>query len=147
MVSQDDVSLLEVPASYTTGNPALFDVSPGAGAFIDANKDIDTASDIAIGAFDALQALRLAVGLDKADINQDGRVGADDALNILKFAVGLDDGPSAEWVFVDSDADYSGIGRSNTNYDQGVMLMDIFADTSINMTGILVGDVDGSYIA
>ena len=56
--------------------------------------------------------------------------------------VGLTDGPSAEWIFVDGDADYSGIGRGNTNYDQDVMV-----DTSINMTGILVGDVDRSYIA
>ena len=45
------------------------------------------------------------------------------------------------------EADYSDIGRSNTSYDEGVMLMDIFADTSIDMTGILLGDVDGSFIA
>ena len=146
------------PAS-STGNTTVFDVTTGSDAYVSAYKDIDDASDRAIGAFDALQAIRLAVGLDKsdgtsewhdfiaADINQDGRVGADDALNILKFAVGLDDGPSAEWVFVDSDEDYSGIGRSNTSYDQGVMLMDVFADTSVDMTGILLGDLDGSFIA
>ena len=154
-----DIVVEAISPVSSTGNTTVFDVTTGSDAYVSAYKDIDDASEDAIGAFDALQALRLAVGLDKsdgtsewhdyiaADINQDGRVGADDALNILKFAVGLDDGPSAEWVFVDSDADYSGIGRSNTNYDQGVMLMDIFADTSINMTGILVGDVDGSYIA
>jgi hypothetical protein len=113
----------------------------------------------AIGAFDALQALRLAVGLDKsdgasewhdyiaADINKDGRVGADDALNILKYAVGLTDGPSAGWVFVDKNADWSGIDRSTTTYNEGIQLSDITSDTSIDMTGILVGDVDGSYIA
>jgi hypothetical protein len=131
----------------------------GSDATIKADKSVDTTSEDAIGAFDALQALRLAVGLDKsdgtsewhdyiaADINKDGRVGADDALNILKYAVGLTDGPSADWVFVDKNADWSGIDRSTTTYNEGIQLSDITSDTSINMTGILVGDVDGSYIA
>ena len=92
-------------------------------------------------------ALRLAVGLDKplmghlewhdyiaADINKDGRVGADDALNILKFAVGLTDGPSIDWVFIDKNADWSGISRSATTYNEGIQLSDITADTSIDMT-------------
>ena len=126
---------------------------------VTADKSIDTASDKAIGAYDALQALRLAVGLDKsdgtaewhdylaADINKDGRVGADDALDILKYAVGLTDGSSADWIFVDGDADWSGVDRRNTDYDEGVMLEDVLVDTSINMTGILVGDLDGSYLA
>jgi len=99
----------------------------GSDATVTADKTIDTSSEDAIGAYDALQALRLAVGLDKsdgtsewhdyiaADINKDGRVGADDALNILKFAVGLTDGPSADWVFVDGDADYSEVDRKNTD--------------------------------
>ena len=103
--------------------------------------------------------VNLAVGLDKsdgtadwhdyiaADINKDGRVGADDALNILKFAVGLTDGPSADWVFVDGDADYSEINCKNTDYDGDILINDVMTDLSINMTGILVGDVDGSYIA
>jgi hypothetical protein len=134
-------------------------IDRGSDLTVIADKAIDSASDKAIGAFDALQALRLAVGLDKsdgtsvwhdyiaADINKDGRVGADDALNILKFAVGLTDGPSADWVFVDGDADHSGIDRSNTDYNEGIRISDVMTDMSINMTGILVGDVDGSYIA
>ena len=80
-------------------------------------------------------------------LSKDGRVGADDALNILKFAVGLTDGPSADWVFVDKNADWSEIDRSTTTYNEGIQLSDITSDTSIDMTGILVGDVDGSYIA
>ena len=74
-------------------------------------------------------------------------MGADDALDILKFAVGLTDGSSADWIFVDGDADWSGIDRRNTDYDEGIMLEDVLVDTSINMTGILVGDLDGSYVA
>ena len=152
-------SVNEITATSTTGNVTVFETASGSDLLIDAAMAIDTASDKAIGAFDALQALRLAVGLDKsdgtsewhdyiaADINKDGRVGADDALNILKFAVGLTDGPSADWVFVDGDADYSAIDRKNTDYDEGILISDVMTDLSINMTGILVGDVDGSYIA
>jgi Ca2+-binding RTX toxin-like protein len=154
-----EASVNEITATSTTDNVTVFETASGSDLLIDAAMAIDTASDKAIGAFDALQALRLAVGLDKsdgssewhdyiaADINKDGRVGADDALNILKFAVGLTDGPSADWVFVDGDADYSAIDRKNTDYDEGVLISDVVTDLSINMTGILVGDVDGSYIA
>ena len=157
-VSQQDVSFGETVATSTTDNVTVFETASGSDVLIDAAMAIDSASDKAIGAFDALQALRLAVGLDKsdgtsewhdyiaADINKDGRVGADDALNILKFAVGLTDGPSADWVFVDGDADHSGIDRSNTDYNEGILISDVMTDMSINMTGILVGDVDGSYI-
>jgi hypothetical protein len=158
-VSQQDVSFGETVATSTTDNVTVFETASGSDVLIDAAMDIDTASDQAIGAFDALQALRLAVGLDKsdgtsdwhdyiaADINKDGRVGADDALNILKFAVGLTDGPSADWVFVHGDADYSAIDRKNTDYDEGILLQDVMTDLYTNMTGILLGDVDGSYIA
>ncbi len=157
--AQQDVSVDKITATSTTDNVTVFKTANGSEVLINADKDIDTASDKAIGAFDALQALRLAVGLNKsdgtsewhdyiaADINKDGRVGADDALNILKFAVGLTDGPSADWVFVDADADWSAIDRSTTTYNEGIQLSDIMVDSSINMTGILVGDVDGSYIA
>ncbi len=66
-------------------------------------------------------------------------------LNILKFAVGLTDGPSADWVFVDGDADYSDVTRQNSGYSEGMLQTDVTADTSVNLVGILVGDVNGSY--
>ena len=128
----------------------------GSDLVVTADKTVDATSGSKGGpirADDALQALRLAVGFDKsdgtsewhdyiaADINKDGKVGADDALNILKFAVGLTDGPSADWVFVDSSADYSGVGNKSSSYDEGVQLQDLAFDTTVNMTGILVGDV------
>ena len=150
-------SVNEITATSTTDNVTVFETASGSDVLIDAAMDIDTASEQAIGAFDALQALRLAVGLDKsdgtsewhdyiaADINKDGRVGADDALNILKLAVGLTEGPSADWVFVDGDADHSAIDRSNTDYDEGILLHDVMTDMYTNMTGILLGDVDGNY--
>ena len=83
---------------------------------------------------------------------------SDSTLSVLRFlnialdqfrwggSVGLTDGPSADWVFVDGDADYSEVDRKNTNYDEGILISDVMTDLSINMTGILVGDVDGSYL-
>jgi hypothetical protein len=138
--------------------PAELGVINGLSLDIAVEKDVDAGAASAVSSFDALQALRLAVGLAKsdgtaewhdyiaADINQDGRVGADDALNILKVAVGLTDGPAADWVFVDGDADYSGVSRQNSEYVEGYLLDDVTQDVSVSLVGILVGDLDGSYI-
>ena len=160
LVSLDSSELASDVATLSGSDGVFeFETAPLSAGIVTADKPIDEASEEAIGAYDALQALRLAVGLTKsdgtaewhdylaADINKDGRVGADDALDILKFAVGLTDGAPADWIFVDGDADWSGIDRRNTDYDEGVMLEDVLVDTSINMTGILVGDLDGSYVA
>jgi len=110
----------------------------------------------AITAQDALDALRLAVGLDTtsgskdafsyiaADFNQSGKVTAQDALEILKYAVGLE-GQDAEWKFFDSDGDYSGISRSNTNFDEGITAQNIATNLDMSMTGILLGDVNDTY--
>ena len=110
----------------------------------------------AITAQDALDALRLAVGLDTtsgskdafsyiaADFNQSGKVTAQDALEILKYAVGLK-GQDAEWKFFDSGGDYSGISRSSTNFDEGVTAQNIASNLDMSMTGILLGDVNDTY--
>jgi hypothetical protein len=157
--AQADISLDEVTAISEVGNVTIHQVARGSSVHLYGDKPVDDASDRAITANDALQALRLAVGLTKsdgkaewhdyiaADINKDGQVTANDALNILKFAVGLTDGPSADWIFVDGDADWSTIGRRNTSYEEGNWLEDVVADMSVNLTGILVGDVNGSYMA
>ena len=101
---------------------------------------VDTAADKSVGAWDALQALRLAVGLNPlkagnvevdvmlsisvADINQDGRVRADDALNILKYAVGYEE-HEAQWVFIDSSQDLSGVSKASVDYSDGLSIDDI----------------------
>ena len=106
---------------------------------------------------DALDALRLSVGMDTqggtstafdyiaADFNQDGKVSSQDALAILKYAVGLSTTEQAEWVFVDSDGDYSGISSSNTNYDEGVNISKLISGSELGLTGILIGDVNDTY--
>jgi Ca2+-binding RTX toxin-like protein len=157
-VAQQGISIRDVPATSKLANVTVHEVANGADAYVVTDMAVDLASENAVGAFDALQALRLAVGLTKsngtaewhdyfaADINKDGRVGADDALNILKYAVGLTDGPSADWVFVDSNGDYSGVTRQNSGYDEGIYLENVITDTPLHLTAILVGDVDGSYV-
>jgi len=111
----------------------------------------------AISSQDALDALKLSVGLStsagtknafdfmSADFNQDGKVSSQDALSILKYSVGLTTPEQAKWVFVDTNGDYSGISKSNTSYTEGVSIADLSADTSISLTGILIGDVNDSY--
>jgi hypothetical protein len=111
----------------------------------------------AISAADALDALKLSVGLPpdagasdaysliSADFNQDGKVTSSDALEILKYAVGLPTTEQAEWVFVDTNGDYSGVSKSNTNYTEGVSIDDLTSDVTVGLTGILIGDVNDSY--
>jgi len=117
----------------------------------------NTGSTKAISAADALDALKLSVGLStsagtktaydfiSADFNQDGKVSSQDALSILKYSVGLPTPEQAKWVFVDSSGDYSGVSKSNTSYTEGVSIADLSADTTVSLTGILIGDVNDSY--
>ena len=35
----------------------------------------------------------------------------------------------------------------NTSYEEGIWLEDVVSDMSVNMTSILVGDVNGSFVA
>jgi len=111
----------------------------------------------AISSQDALDALKLSVGMTtaagttnvfdfiSADFNQDGKVSSQDALAILKYSVGLPTTEQAKWVFVDTNGDYSGVSKSNTSYTEGVSIADLSADTTVSLTGILIGDVNDSY--
>jgi hypothetical protein len=116
----------------------------------------NTGSTKAISAADALDALKLSVGLPtdagvsdafsliSADFDQNGKVTASDALEILKYSVGLPTEQNAQWVFLDTNADYSNVSKSTTNYTDGVSLADITSDATIGLTGILIGDVNDS---
>ena len=111
----------------------------------------------AVSSQDALDALKLSVGMTtaagtktafdfiSADFNQDGKVSSQDALAILKNSVGLPTTEQAKWVFVDTAGDYSGMSKSNTSYTEGVSIADLSADTTVGLTGILIGDVNDSY--
>lgn len=110
-----------------------------------------------ISAADALNALKLSVGLSKdagvndafnlisAHFDQNGKVTASDALEILKYSFGLPTEQSARWVFLHNEAYFSNISKTNTNYTERFIPADISADTSINITGVLIGDLNDNY--
>ena len=105
---------------------------------------------------DALEALRLSVGLATiggtktaydymaADFNQNGKVTPQDALDILKYSLGLRD-LETDWKFIDSAGDYSGITKSSVSYTEGVSVAAMTADLDVAMMGILLGDVNDTY--
>ena len=113
-----------------------------------------------VTAADALDALKLSVGiaaskgnswkeLISADMNHDGRVTAADALEILKASVGINT-IQPSWVFVPND---SGINpnlgtmtRTTVTYKDDLNLASITGATSAIITGILVGDVNNSWL-
>jgi hypothetical protein len=107
-----------------------------------------------INSQDALDALKLSVGLPisngtndeyefiAADFNQDGMVLSQDALSILKYSVGLETLEEAKWVFVDTNSDYSSLSRFETDYTEGMHMVDLTEDVSIGLRGVLIGDVN-----
>jgi hypothetical protein len=143
----------------TGANGQAFAVTDaGISATIKGKSDFENSTK-PISSSDALDALKLSVGLKtslgsesafdliSADFNRDGRVSSQDALSILKYSVGLTTEHSAQWIFLGEDKDYSEISRLNTVYDEGVLLTELSADTSVDLIGILVGDVNDSFIA
>ncbi|WP_120632157.1 M10 family metallopeptidase C-terminal domain-containing protein [Ruegeria sp. EL01] len=133
-----------------------FDLDMPSGTFsgeLDIIKSYSTASK-EINALDALQVLRLSVGLDPtwgsaspenliaADITQDGTINALDALAILQVAVGKPSAHKAEWVFLDTDADLSGITRNNVDYETGADVVVVDGVISTDMTSILLGNLE-----
>jgi hypothetical protein len=116
------------------------------------------AGDPAITAADALDVLRLALGLPPsfgpaqaahfvaADINADGRITATDALEVLRAAVGLASTHAPRWIFVDSALDLDGLGldAANTQVPTGIAIAGMAGDlTDLSMTGILLGHMSG----
>ena len=116
----------------------------------------------AVTSFDAYLAQKIAVliegqntidGLNieqeqiiAADINQNGRVNSMDVYAILQEAINIENDSAPEWVFMDADADLSAINRNNSTYDDYINEIVSF-DSNIDFTGILIGDVNGSWIA
>ncbi|MDB4091860.1 pentapeptide repeat-containing protein, partial [bacterium] len=149
VTSPSGVSLPDVAVSFDDGSDVITiqtiesglsnaAITNGSDILISGSLDYVSSSK-SISSQDALDALRLAVGMDTqngsstafdyiaADFNQDGKVTSSDALEILKYAVGLPTTEQAEWVFVDTNGDYSGVSKSNTNYTEGVSIDDLNA--------------------
>ena len=157
----EDVIITHAATDSVIGNTTVMSIDAGHDVLLNSTLSVDAAADKSVGAWDALQALRIVVGLSPmqagyvevdadafhfiaADINRDGKVRADDALNILKYAVGFED-YEADWVFIDSAQDLSGVTKANVAYSEGISIHDMNVDVEAELTAILVGDVDGSY--
>ncbi|TVQ05534.1 MAG: hypothetical protein EA338_00485 [Roseinatronobacter sp.] len=139
------------------GNAFEFEMGQNASGHLDATRAYDKAIDPRITAMDALDVLRIAVGLAPsfgeataqnfiaADINGDGRVTAQDALEVLRAAVGLNSEFAPRWVFFDADTNFDdlGLSRSNTTVETGVSLANLTENTSgVDMQGILLGNME-----
>jgi hypothetical protein len=131
-----------------------FDVTTNILATKDATH---TLSDRSITSADALDALRMSVGLSpqeglisnaqyiSADFNRDGKVTSSDALQILKYAVGLDVENEAEWVFINSNGNLKSISRSSVEYETIISFDETVVIGSADTTALLIGDVNASY--
>ena len=104
---------------------------------------------------DALDALKLSIGMAKsdgtthpfdfiaADMNQDGKVSVRDALEILKYSLNMDASP-ANWKFVPDDLDTGSLSRSSVTYENNLLVDFADIQSTQNFIGILVGDVNGT---
>lgn len=151
--------------NFTAGGAPILGQSAGAqGAYnlrlgsstvegrVDAVRDFDT-GDASIDVTDALNALRLAVGLNPsfgpanamdfiaADVDQNGAVNVTDALDILRFAVGLETENAPRWVFLDDTQDLSGTSNSNVSYETGTESGAIIEGGDLQLTGVLLGNL------
>ncbi|MEM6657957.1 MAG: dockerin type I domain-containing protein [Pseudomonadota bacterium] len=142
--------------SASADTDGRFDFDLPSGTFtgnVDILKSYSTASQ-KITALDALQVLRISVGLDPtwgpaapenliaADITQDGTVNALDALSILQAAVGQPSAHEAKWIFLDADQDLSAITRNTVSYDTGADVTIVDGAFSVDMTSILLGNLE-----
>ena len=111
----------------------------------------------AITSADALDALKLSVGLDPsggegaqydfiaADFNQDGQLTSRDALEILKYVVGFEVGNKPKWIFLESETDLSAIDENTIEFKDSIFIPNIKEKAPIDLTGILLGDVNDSF--
>ena len=160
----DDVTLTFAPAedgwdapATETGPDGAFDmiVAKGLAGTLSANRAFDPDADGRPTANDALEVLRMAVGLDPsfgpaqaqnfiaADVNGDGQITATDALDVLRAAVGIASETGPRWVFMDADTDWDGLGlsRTDTAVETGIRIAPQDSDLDIAMTGILLGNM------
>ena len=115
----------------------------------------DFTNDRIISVRDALDALRITVGMNKsdgslgpldyisADFNRDGKVSIVDALEILKYSLDMDV-TQAQWVFIDGSTDLSGIERRDVTYSEDLSVNFSDLENNQDITGILLGDVNGT---
>jgi Ca2+-binding RTX toxin-like protein/alpha-tubulin suppressor-like RCC1 family protein len=116
----------------------------------------------AVNAVDALAALKIALGINPngadggevsayqylaADVDKNGSVQAVDALNILKMALNIGSAPLREWVIVPESVGSETMGRSNVVWPANEIEVTLDQDRQVDLVGVLMGDVNGSWVA
>jgi len=133
-----------------------FDMVAGEAGVLNATRGYVDGEDPSIGSPDALDVLRIAVGLDPsfgpaqaqnfvaADINGDGEVTSDDALDVLRHAVGLESENTPHWQFFAADTDWSALDLDvdNASVESGIDVDALAANIDMPMTGILIGNME-----
>ena len=128
---------------------------------LNASKPVDQSVTDAVMANDALAALKIAVGLSPnndgstasnyqllaADVNSDGKITSSDALGILKMAVKLSTAPAQEWLFVSESIAGEEMSRTSVHRPSATTSMAVDMDKTVNLVGIVLGDVNGSWAA
>ena len=126
------------------------DINGGASTSVDLattmapSQSVSAGEEGSVNLQDAIMILKQIVGLEQfneyqsvaADFDQNNDVGLNDAIGILKHVVGLP-APDPEWVFMESGA--------TGPLANGALVMTP-GDTRVELVGVLLGDVDGSYI-
>lgn len=115
-----------------------------------------TQGDPEIGVRDALNILRVAVGLEAsfgratpgdliaADLDQDGEVTVRDAFDALRFSVGLETPNMPEWLFLDGAADLTEVSSGKTLLTEGIQVtVPEAGGMEFDMTAILLGSTEG----
>lgn len=127
-----------------------FDLAHGTGAGRLMASAAITASRSDITAADALNVLRIAVGLDPnfgqadsfdfvaADTTRDGQVTAADALDILRFAVGLQSQGAGAYALIDGMPGAQ--SRTAVAYDDALDIPGT-ADASLDLVAVRLGDL------
>jgi hypothetical protein len=79
-----------------------------------------------------------------ADVNENGRVNSMDVFAILQEITKVENGLNPKWNFLIEGTDLSQVTRSNTSFEYENSLY-LSAGDNFEFTGILLGDVDGSW--
>ncbi len=146
------------PLSLQADAAGRFDLSAvtNQGGTLTLSRAHDPGTDPRIGVMDALEVLRMAVGMDPtygpaspadliaADIGGNGRVDVFDALTVLNVALGFDVATPPVWRFLDAGTDLSGVRADNTTVADGIRL-DIPESgvPDISLTALLTGHIEG----
>lgn len=163
--AMDDVMLsLQVEGSpdQTANSDASgafdFTLAEGTGGRLEATHPHDPARDPDITSDDALNVLRLAVGIDPsfgpatpqnhiaADFDGNGSVTPGDALEILRTAIGLESDLAPRWVFLDAETDWDNVVQDDGSiaYEEGIAFAPVSGALDLAMTGILIGNIEAA---